>query len=103
MTEQVGGPGLAAWLVLASAVSNICLYEAEMSGDAYLLMGMADRGLVPKFFCKQSRFGTPSHGILVGTLVVNCLGVANFDQVGKLTLDHFVISCVGCRKSMHSS
>jgi hypothetical protein len=81
---EIGGPLLAGWLVFGAAVSNIALFEAELSGDAYQLMGMADRGLIPKVFCKRSRFGTPTNGILVGLFVIICLGVANFDQLVEM-------------------
>jgi len=90
---QIGGPWLAGWLVLASAVSNIALFEAEMSGDAYQLMGMADRGLIPKIFCKRSsRFGTPTNGILVGLFVIICLSVANFDQLVEMLNFAYAVS-----------
>jgi amino acid transporter len=81
---EVVGPWLAAWMVLAAAISNIALYEAEMSGDAYQLMGMADRGLVPKIFGRRSRFGTPTYGIVTGTLVIFALGVADFDSLVEM-------------------
>ena len=81
---DIAGPWLGAWLIFAAAVSNIALFEAELSGDAYQLMGMADRGLIPKLFCKRSRFGTPTNGILLGTLVIIAMGVANFDQLVEM-------------------
>jgi amino acid transporter len=81
---NIGGPVLAGWLVFGAAVSNIALFEAELSGDSFQLLGMADRGLIPKVFCKRSRFGTPTNGILVGLLVIICLGVANFDQLVEM-------------------
>jgi amino acid transporter len=84
IAEEIAGPWLAAWMLLAAAVSNIGLFEAEMSGDAYQLMGMADRGLIPKVFSKRSRFGTPTNGILVGTAVIFCLGVADFDALVEM-------------------
>jgi amino acid transporter len=84
IADEIAGPWLGAWMLLAAAVSNIGLYEAEMSGDAYQLMGMADRGLIPKVFSKRSRFGTPTNGILVGTAVIFCLGVADFDALVEM-------------------
>jgi amino acid transporter len=84
VSYDIAGPWLAGWTVLAAAVSNIGLFEAEMSGDAYQLMGMADRGLIPKIFCRRSRFGTPTYGILVGTFVIFCLGVADFDALVEM-------------------
>ena len=80
---NIAGPWLGAWLIFAAAVSNIALFEAELSGDAYQLMGMADRGLIPKLFCKRSRYDTPTNGILLGTAVIIAMGVANFDQLGE--------------------
>jgi len=81
---KIGGTWFGAWTVFASAISNIALFEAEMSGDAYQLMGMADRGLIPKVFTRRSRFGTPTNGILVGTAVIFCLSVANFDALVEM-------------------
>jgi Amino acid permease len=80
----MGGAGLGAYTVLASAISNIALFEAEMSGDAYQLMGMADRGLIPKWFTKRSRFGTPVNGIVTGTIVIILMSVADFDQLVEM-------------------
>ena len=81
---DIAGPWLGAWLIFAAAVSNIALFEAELSGDAYQLMGMADRGLIPKLFCKRSRYDTPTNGILLGTAVIIAMGVANFDQLVEM-------------------
>jgi amino acid transporter len=81
---EIAGPWLAGWTVLAAAVANIALFMAELSGDAYQLMGMADRGLIPKVFCKRSRFDTPTNGILVGTLIIFCLSVSNFDALVEM-------------------
>jgi amino acid transporter len=81
---DVVGPWLAAWMVLAAGISNIALYEAEMSGDAYQLMGMADRGLVPRLFGRRSRFGTPTYGIITGTIAIFALGMADFDALVEM-------------------
>jgi amino acid transporter len=69
---------------LGSAISNIALFEAEMSGDAYQLMGMADRGLIPKWFAKRSRFDTPVNGIFVGTLVIVMMSLADFNELVEM-------------------
>ena len=80
----IAGPWLGAWMVFAAAISNIALYQAEMSGDAYQLMGMADRGLIPKLFTKRSRFGTPENGIILNTLVIILMSVADFEQLVEM-------------------
>lgn len=84
VADEIGGPWLGAWTVFAAAISNIALFEAEMSGDAYQLMGMADRGLIPKLFTKRSRFDTPQNGILLGTVVIFAMSVADFDALVEM-------------------
>lgn len=42
---KVAGPWLGAWTVFAAAISNIALFQAELSADSFQLMGMADRGM----------------------------------------------------------
>jgi amino acid transporter len=81
---SIGGNWLGAYTVVAAAISNIALFEAEMSGDAYQLMGMADRGLIPKWFTKRSQFGTPVNGIITGTIVIILMSVADFDQLVEM-------------------
>ena len=84
VAATIGGPWLGIWTVFASAVSNIALFEAEMSGDAYQLMGMADRGLIPKLFTKRSRFDTPENGIILNTFVIILMSVADFEQLVEM-------------------
>ena len=84
MADEVGGEWLGVWTIFAAAISNIALFEAEMSGDAYQLMGMADRGLIPKLFTKRSRYGTPTNGIILGTFVIVAMSVADFDQLVEM-------------------
>lgn len=84
VSTKIAGPWLGAWTVFAAAISNIALFEAEMSGDAYQLMGMADRGLIPKLFTKRSRYGTPTNGILLGTFVIVAMSIADFDQLVEM-------------------
>ena len=43
VTGDVVGPWLGAWTVFAAGISNIALFQAELSADAFQLMGMADR------------------------------------------------------------
>jgi amino acid transporter len=84
ISVKVGGPWLGAWMVFAAAISNLALFQAELSGDAFQLMGMADRGMIPKVFTKRSRFGTPENGILLGTVVIMALSVADFDALVEM-------------------
>jgi amino acid transporter len=79
--SQIGGPWLGAWVVFSAGVSNVALFLAELSADAFQLMGMAERGFVPKIFAQRSRHGTPTYGILLGLLVIIIAGVANLDKL----------------------
>lgn len=78
---DIGGAWLGGWIIFAAGISNLALFEAEMSADAYQLMGMADRGYLPSIFTTRSKFGTPTYGILVGTLIVVAMSVADFTQL----------------------
>eukprot|EP00540_Astrosyne_radiata_P020719 CAMPEP_0116825920 /NCGR_PEP_ID=MMETSP0418-20121206/2244_1 /TAXON_ID=1158023 /ORGANISM="Astrosyne radiata, Strain 13vi08-1A" /LENGTH=342 /DNA_ID=CAMNT_0004454503 /DNA_START=1 /DNA_END=1029 /DNA_ORIENTATION=- len=70
VSEQIGGRWLGAWLVFGAAISNLGQFEAELSSDSFMIMGMADRGYVPKFLSHRSSYGTPTFGILICTLVI---------------------------------
>jgi amino acid transporter len=78
IATQIGGKWLGAWTVFAAGISNLALFEAEMSRDAFQLMGMANRGLFPKIFSTQSKYDTPTYGIMLGTFFVILMSVADF-------------------------
>lgn len=72
---------LKGWVVFSAGVSNLALFEAEMSADAWQLMGMAERGYLPKILAQRSKFNTPKYGIVIGTLVIIAFSVADFSQL----------------------
>lgn len=82
--SNVIGPWLGAWTVFAAGISNIGLFQAEMSSDAFRVMGMADRGFVPKMFGTRSRWGTPTYGILLGTVVIVVMGANSFASLTEM-------------------
>lgn len=61
----LGGKWLQILTVICAALSNIGLYEAELSCFAYQLGGMADRRFVPSIFGRRSRYDTPTYSILI--------------------------------------
>ncbi|KAK4340494.1 hypothetical protein RND71_041956 [Anisodus tanguticus] len=76
IAKIIGGVWLRFWVQGASAVSNMGMFLAEMSGDSFQLLGMAERGMLPDFFAKRSRYGTPLIGILFsasGIVLMSCL------------------------------
>jgi amino acid transporter len=89
---EVGGPWLGAWTVFAAAISNIALFQAELSADAFQLMGMADRGHLPKIFSKRSKHGTPTNGIILGIAVIVVMGVSNFEQLIEMLNFNYALS-----------
>ena len=58
--SQIGGHWLSWWMVAAAAVSQIGQFEAEMSSDSFQLLGMAERGFLPKVLGKRSKHDTPT-------------------------------------------
>lgn len=82
--SEVDGIWLERWLVLAAGITNIALFQAEMSSDAFQIMGMADRGYVPKIFSTRSRYGTPTYGILLGLSIVLLMSVTELESIIEL-------------------
>ena len=92
INTEVVGPWLGAWTVFAAAISNIAMFQAELSSDAFQLMGMADRGHLPKIFSKRSRHGTPTAGLILGTAVIVTMGVSDLDQLVEMLNFNYALS-----------
>lgn len=92
INAEVVGPWLGAWTVFAAGISNIGLFQAELSADAFQLMGMADRGYLPKVFRKRSRHGTPTYGIMLGTCIIVAMGVSDVDRLVEMLNFNYGIS-----------
>nr|XP_024375958.1 probable polyamine transporter At3g19553 [Physcomitrium patens]XP_024375959.1 probable polyamine transporter At3g19553 [Physcomitrium patens]XP_024375960.1 probable polyamine transporter At3g19553 [Physcomitrium patens]XP_024375961.1 probable polyamine transporter At3g19553 [Physcomitrium patens]PNR53956.1 hypothetical protein PHYPA_007631 [Physcomitrium patens] len=72
----IGGSFLKWWIEAAALLSNMGLFEAEMSSDSFQLLGMGEMGMLPKVFAKRSQYGTPMLGILFsasGVLLLSCM------------------------------
>ena len=89
---DIGGAWLGAWTIFAAGITNLALFEAELSADAFQLMGMAERGYLPKIFQKRSKYGTPTTGIIVGTIVIIIFGCADFGQLLELLNANYALS-----------
>ena len=79
--RQVGGKWLGWWIVAAAAVSQIGQFEAEMSSDAFQLLGMAERGFLPAALAKRSRHDTPTLAICCSSIGILMLVCFDFVQV----------------------
>ncbi|KAG5540434.1 hypothetical protein RHGRI_020595 [Rhododendron griersonianum] len=92
VAKLVGGVWLRVWIQVAAAMSTIGMFEAEMSGDSFQLLGMAERGMLPTFFAKRSRYGTPLVGILFSASGVILLSWLSFEEI--VTAENFLY-CFG--------
>ncbi|KAL8141730.1 hypothetical protein V2J09_014762 [Rumex salicifolius] len=81
VAKVIGGAWLSWWVQGAAAVSNMGMFVAEMSSDSFQLLGMAKRGMLPEFFGKRSRYGTPLVGILFSASGVILLSWLSFDEI----------------------
>jgi amino acid transporter len=79
--KEIVGPWLSYWLMLASALTNIGMFEAEMSSDSWQIAGMADRGILPSFLGKRNAYDTPTYGILLSASGIMCLCWLSFSEV----------------------
>ncbi|WOH03827.1 hypothetical protein DCAR_0623227 [Daucus carota subsp. sativus] len=81
IAKFLGGVWLRTWVQGASAMSNVGMFVAEMSSDSFQLLGMAERGMLPEFFGKRSRYGTPIIGILSSASGVIFLSALSFQEI----------------------
>ncbi|KDP33289.1 hypothetical protein JCGZ_13076 [Jatropha curcas] len=81
IAKIIGGVWLRLWIQGASALSNMGMFMAEMSSDSFQLLGMAERGMLPAFFAKRSRYGTPTAGILFSASGVILLSWLTFQEI----------------------
>lgn len=77
----LGGAWLGWWMEISAAVSNMGMFEAEMSSDSFQLLGMAERGMLPRFFAVRSKHGTPLMGILASATGVLLLSWLSFKEI----------------------
>lgn len=91
---DIGGPWVGAWMLFAAGISNLGQFEAEMSSDSLMLMGMAERGYLPKVFKSRSKYGTPTAGIITGTIVIIAFSWADFGQLLELLNANYALSLI---------
>ncbi|PWA73921.1 polyamine transporter PUT1 [Artemisia annua] len=77
----VGGVWLSWWVQAGAGLSNMGMFVTEMSSDSFQLLGMAERGMIPEFFAKRSRYGTPYIGILFSASGVILLSQLTFQEI----------------------
>ncbi|XAR52908.1 hypothetical protein NMG60_11021240 [Bertholletia excelsa] len=78
---MIGGYWLKWWIQAAAAMSNLGLFEAEMSSDAFQLLGMSEIGILPSLFASRSKYGTPTISILCSASGVIFLSWMSFQEI----------------------
>ncbi|KAF8033477.1 hypothetical protein BT93_D2170 [Corymbia citriodora subsp. variegata] len=81
IAKIIGGVWLRWWVQAAAAMSNMGMFVAEMSSDSFQLLGMSERGMLPEFFAKRSKHGTPLIGILFSASGVILLSWLSFQEI----------------------
>lgn len=89
--SDIVGPWLGVWMVFAAGVSNIALFQAELSTESFQLMGMAERGFVPKIFASRSRYDTPTAAIVLSTLFMVGMSSSNLEKLVELLNFNYAI------------
>lgn len=80
--EMVAGKWLKYWIEIGAVLAIIGLFEAQLSSCAYQILGMANLGVLPRFFGVRSKwFNTPWVGILVPTLVALAVSYMGFEEI----------------------
>ncbi|OAY70100.1 putative polyamine transporter [Ananas comosus] len=79
---RIAGRWLKYWIEAGAVLSTIGLYEAQLSSGAFQLMGMADLGLLPRFFARRAPFfDTPWVGILLSSLIILGISFMSFNNI----------------------
>lgn len=81
---KTGGYAVKAWVVAASAVSNIGQFISEQAECSFQIMGMAKLGWLPSCLAYRSSFGTPTAGILICLSIVIALATFKFESIVAL-------------------
>lgn len=83
--NKVGGVWLEGWIILSAVTSQIGLFTAELSSDAFLLLGLAEKGMIPKCLGYKSKYGTPTIALLLSCSGVMIM-IISFDFVSTVEM-----------------
>eukprot|EP00617_Octactis_speculum_P001176 CAMPEP_0185793042 /NCGR_PEP_ID=MMETSP1174-20130828/159252_1 /TAXON_ID=35687 /ORGANISM="Dictyocha speculum, Strain CCMP1381" /LENGTH=479 /DNA_ID=CAMNT_0028488147 /DNA_START=162 /DNA_END=1598 /DNA_ORIENTATION=- len=84
LSKYAVGSWLSVWIQVAAFTSCIGQFIAEMASDSFQLMGMADRGQLPKFVGGRSRYGTPTFAVVVSAVCIVFLARLSFQTIVEL-------------------
>uniref|UniRef100_A0A2P2MYI6 Uncharacterized protein n=1 Tax=Rhizophora mucronata TaxID=61149 RepID=A0A2P2MYI6_RHIMU len=82
VAQIVVGEWLKIWVEISACLSVVGLYEAQLSTSSFQLLGMADLGVLPRFFGVRSRwFNTPWLAILLSTMIALAGSYMDFTEI----------------------
>ncbi|XP_022153249.1 probable polyamine transporter At3g13620 [Momordica charantia] len=80
--EIIAGKWLKILLEIGAVLSAIGLFEAQLSSSAYQILGMAEIGILPKFFASRAKwFNTPWIGIVICTAISVAISYLDFTDI----------------------
>ncbi|MED6138506.1 hypothetical protein PIB30_074826 [Stylosanthes scabra] len=80
--EIIAGKWLKIWMEVGAVLSSVGLFEAQLSSSAYQVLGMAEIGIIPRFFGVRSKwFNTPWLGILISMVIVLGVSCMEFNDI----------------------
>ncbi|KAL1308871.1 hypothetical protein HN51_050904 [Arachis hypogaea] len=89
--EIIAGKWLKIWIEVSAVLSAIGLFEAQLSSSAFQVLGMAEIGIIPRFFRVRSKwFNTPWLGILISMVIA--LAVSSMDFTDIISSDNLLCS-----------
>ncbi|CAK9327917.1 unnamed protein product [Citrullus colocynthis] len=89
--EILAGNWLKIVMEIGACLSAIGLFEAQLSSSAYQILGMAEIGILPKFFASRAKwFNTPWIGIVICTTI--SVGVSYLEFTDIVASANFIYS-----------
>nr|XP_017221800.1 PREDICTED: probable polyamine transporter At3g13620 [Daucus carota subsp. sativus] len=89
--RTISGQWLKYWIEVGAILAGIGAFEAQLSSCSYQLLGMAELGILPKFFGLRLKYvGTPWVGILLSTVI--SFGVSHLDFTVIIGAANFLYS-----------
>ncbi|QHN92704.1 putative polyamine transporter [Arachis hypogaea] len=80
--EMIAGKWLKIWIEVGAVLSTIGLFEAQLSSSAFQVLGMAEIGIIPRFFGVRSKwFNTPWLGILISMVIALAVSSMAFTDI----------------------
>ncbi len=90
--SHIAGRWLGIWVTAGAAISNIGMFEAELSSDSLQVMGMAHRGMLPSVLGKTNRYNTPTSAILLSGVAMCSLAFLDLTQLVEILNQLYVFA-----------